>query len=91
LLALIGSVGGIGGSVLATIVAGGDYYGLPGWRLAFISVAFVSFIIGLLVYLYAVDPRKTSPSHYVGDEDNERYGFLPILGEKKLSTCLFIF
>jgi len=72
LLALIGSVGGIGGSVLATIVAGGDYYGLPGWRLAFISVAFVSFVIGLLVYLYAVDPRKTSPSHYGSDEDNER-------------------
>ncbi|CAD6215105.1 unnamed protein product [Miscanthus lutarioriparius] len=72
LLALIGSVGGIGGSVLATIVAGGDYYGFPGWRLAFISVAFVSFLIGLLVYLYSVDPRKISPSHFGGDEDNER-------------------
>ncbi|GJN22923.1 hypothetical protein PR202_gb10532 [Eleusine coracana subsp. coracana] len=43
LLALIGSVGGIGGSVLATIVAGSDYYGFPGWRLAFIAVAFVTF------------------------------------------------
>lgn len=76
LLSLIGSVGGIGGSVLATIVAGGDYYGFPGWRLAFISVAFVSFLIGLLVYLYTVDPRKLSPSHFGGGEDNERYGLL---------------
>jgi len=88
LLALIGSVGGIGGSVLATIVAGGDYYGIPGWRLAFISVAFVSFLIGLLVYFYAVDPRKTSPSHFGGDEDNERYGLL-ILGGTL--TCQFVF
>jgi len=90
LLALIGSVGGIGGSVLATIVAGGDYYGLPGWRLAFISVAFVSFVIGLLVYLYAVDPRKTSPSHYGSDEDNERYSFLPILGKKTIYLPIHI-
>jgi MFS family permease len=89
LLALIGSVGGIGGSVLATIVAGGHYYGFPGWRLAFISVAFVSFLIGLLVYLYAVDPRKISPSHFGGDDDNERYGLL-ILGGKIL-TSLFLF
>ena len=60
---------------MATIVAGRDYYGLPGWRLAFISVAFVSLLIGFLVYLYAVDPRKTTPSHFGGDEDNKRYGF----------------
>jgi hypothetical protein len=71
-------------------VAGGDYYGLPGWRLAFISVAFVSFVIGLLVYLYAVDPRKMSTSHYGGDEDNERYGFLPILGKKTIYLLIHI-
>jgi hypothetical protein len=39
-------------------------------------VAFVSFLIGLLVYLYTVDPRKLSPSHFGGGEDNERYGLL---------------
>ncbi|XP_051177538.1 uncharacterized protein [Lolium perenne] len=69
LLALIGSIGGIGGSILATIMAGRDYWGLPGWRFAFIVVAFVSLLIGLLVYFYTVDPRKVSPSNF-GDEDS---------------------
>jgi len=30
LLSLIGAVGGIGGSILATIMAGKDYWGFPG-------------------------------------------------------------
>uniref|UniRef100_A0ACD5XA46 Uncharacterized protein n=2 Tax=Avena sativa TaxID=4498 RepID=A0ACD5XA46_AVESA len=72
LLALIGSIGGIGGSIVATIMAGRDYWGLPGWRFAFIVVAFVSLLIGLLVYFYTVDPRKVSPSNFDDEDSHER-------------------
>jgi predicted MFS family arabinose efflux permease len=68
-------------------VAGGDYYGFPGWRLAFIAVAFVSLLIGFLVYFYVIDPRKMSPSHFGADEDHERYCFLLVYGKKILLTC----
>ncbi|KAF2921913.1 hypothetical protein DAI22_07g070300 [Oryza sativa Japonica Group] len=72
LLSLIGAVGGIGGSILATIMAGNDYWGLAGWRVAFIMVALVSLIIGILVYLYATDPRKIPGNHLLDDDDYER-------------------
>ncbi|KAJ1288611.1 hypothetical protein BS78_02G101200 [Paspalum vaginatum] len=72
LLSLIGAVGGIGGSILATIMAGKDYWGFPGWRVAFMMVALVSLIIGILVYLYAIDPRRIPGNHLLDDYDYER-------------------
>ncbi|KAM0943641.1 putative major facilitator superfamily, MFS transporter superfamily [Dioscorea sansibarensis] len=42
LLSLVGSVGGIGGGVLATIMAAQEYWGIPGWRCAFILMALLS-------------------------------------------------
>ncbi|XP_022971686.1 protein spinster isoform X1 [Cucurbita maxima] len=59
LLSLIGSLGGIGGGVLATVMAGQQYFGIQGWRCAFILMATLSAIIGILVYMFVVDPRKT--------------------------------
>uniref|UniRef100_A0A9I9DNW6 Major facilitator superfamily (MFS) profile domain-containing protein n=1 Tax=Cucumis melo TaxID=3656 RepID=A0A9I9DNW6_CUCME len=59
LLSLIGSLGGIGGGVLATVMAGQQYFGVEGWRCAFILMATLSAIIGILVYMFVVDPRKT--------------------------------
>ncbi|KAI3936261.1 hypothetical protein MKX01_004090 [Papaver californicum] len=58
MLSLVGSVGGIGGSALATIMAGQEYWGIPGWRCAFIMMALSSSVIALLVYLFVIDPRK---------------------------------
>jgi MFS family permease len=75
LLSLIGAVGGIGGSILATIMAGKDYWGFPGWRVAFIMVALFSLVIGILVYLYATDPRRIPGNHLLDDDDYERYAF----------------
>ncbi|RZC45531.1 hypothetical protein C5167_038477 [Papaver somniferum] len=43
MLSLVRSVGGIGGSALATIMAGQEYWGIPGWRCAFIMMALASF------------------------------------------------
>ncbi|XWS45371.1 hypothetical protein CRYUN_Cryun15aG0131100 [Craigia yunnanensis] len=59
LLSLVGTLGGIGGGVVATIMAGQQFWGIPGWRCAFIMMAILSSLIGLLVFLFVVDPRKT--------------------------------
>ncbi|KAK8942773.1 hypothetical protein KSP39_PZI009490 [Platanthera zijinensis] len=60
LLNFVGSVGGIGGGVLATVMAGQEYWGIPGWRIAFIMMATFSLLIGGLVFLFVVDPRRNS-------------------------------
>lgn len=75
LLNLVGSVGGIGGGVLATIMAGHVYWGMPGWRFAFIMMAVLSLMIGLLVFLFVVDPRRTLVSDN-GDDHLERVTFV---------------
>ncbi|KAK9678228.1 hypothetical protein RND81_11G197700 [Saponaria officinalis] len=62
MLSLIGSLGGIGGGVVATVMAGHDYWGVPGWRVAFILMSTLSLLIGVLVFLFVVDPRSFAPS-----------------------------
>ncbi|KAI4325821.1 hypothetical protein MLD38_031184 [Melastoma candidum] len=68
-LSLVGAFGGIGGGVLATVMAGKEYFGIPGWRCAFIMMATLSFLIGVLVLVFVVDPRKASSEY---DESKER-------------------
>uniref|UniRef100_A0A1D1ZFU3 Protein spinster n=1 Tax=Anthurium amnicola TaxID=1678845 RepID=A0A1D1ZFU3_9ARAE len=58
LLNLVGSVGGIGGGVLATVMAGQEFWGIPGWRCAFMLMAFLSLLIGFLVFMFVIDPRR---------------------------------
>lgn len=72
MLSLVGAVGGIGGSVLATIMAGQNFWGIPGWRCAFILMAMLSALIGLLVFLFVTDPRKLQST----GESSEREEFL---------------
>ncbi|GAQ77780.1 major facilitator superfamily protein [Klebsormidium nitens] len=59
-LNLTGNVGGIGGSMAATMLAGGRYFGMDGWRVAFVGMAVISLGVGWLVYAYVVDPRPVS-------------------------------
>ncbi|XP_078430382.1 major facilitator superfamily protein [Wolffia australiana] len=61
-LSFVGSVGGIGGGALATVMAGQEYWGLPGWRCAFLLTALLSLLIGLLIFLFVDDPRKLQVS-----------------------------
>ncbi|CAM6083823.1 unnamed protein product [Calypogeia fissa] len=56
-LNLVGSMGAIGGTMMATIMAGNTYGGLPGWRVAFLVMAVVSSLIGWLVHTLVSDPR----------------------------------
>ncbi|CAA2960904.1 multidrug resistance 2-like [Olea europaea subsp. europaea] len=65
-LNLVGTVGGIGGGAIATIMAGNDFWGVPGWRCAFIMMATVSCLIGFLVFQFVVDPRRISTDHDTG-------------------------
>lgn len=63
-LNLIGTVGGIGGGAIATVMAGHEYWGVPGWRFAFIMMATLSTSIGFLVFSFVVDPRKKSSGQH---------------------------
>ncbi|KAK1433264.1 hypothetical protein QVD17_10173 [Tagetes erecta] len=57
-LSLVGMVGGIGGGVVATVMAGHEFWGVPGWRCAFVLMAGLSCLIGVLVFFFVVDPKK---------------------------------
>jgi MFS family permease len=73
MLNLVGTLGGIGGGVLATIMAGQHYWGVSGWRCAFVMMATLSSLIGILVFLFVVDPRKTNSSitHSTGKDEEK--------------------
>ncbi|GMH06471.1 hypothetical protein Nepgr_008311 [Nepenthes gracilis] len=76
MLSLVGSMGGIGGGVLATIMAGHKYWGIQGWRFSFTIMAILSMLIGFLVFFFVVDPKRTHGSKeaaersYVIDRSN---------------------
>ncbi|EPS71312.1 hypothetical protein M569_03447, partial [Genlisea aurea] len=61
-LNLIGTVGGIGGGAIATVMAGHDFWGVPGWRFAFVMMGILSCFIGYLVLQFVVDPKKLNVS-----------------------------
>lgn len=75
-LNLIGSLGGIGGGVLATVMAGQQFWGIPGWRCAFIMMATLSSLIGFLVFQYVVDPRRTINITHDSSENSDRNSLL---------------
>ncbi|KAI3726474.1 hypothetical protein L1987_66271 [Smallanthus sonchifolius] len=72
-LSLVGMVGGIGGGVVATVMAGHEFWGVPGWRCAFVLMAGLSCLIGFLVYFFVVDPKRlTTIDHDEGPSYLER-------------------
>lgn len=56
-LQLTGNFGSIIGGLLSVLIASKSVAGIPGWRIAFHLVALISVIVGLLVRLFANDPR----------------------------------
>ncbi|ESQ50584.1 hypothetical protein EUTSA_v10023180mg [Eutrema salsugineum] len=73
---LIGTVGGIGGTVVPTVMAGHVFDGVSGWRCAYLLSATVSTMIGFLVFFFVTDPRekkKTSSSNVL---DHERSNWM---------------
>ncbi|KAF3773120.1 spinster protein [Nymphaea thermarum] len=61
-LQLTGNLGSILGGLLSVLIASTTIMGIPGWRVSFHLVALVSVIVGLLVRLFASDPRYSSVS-----------------------------
>ncbi|KAL8158643.1 hypothetical protein V2J09_000180 [Rumex salicifolius] len=56
-LQLAGNMGSILGNISSIMIASTSFMGIPGWRIAFHLVAIVSLIVGILVALFANDPR----------------------------------
>ncbi|PSC76554.1 MFS general substrate transporter [Micractinium conductrix] len=56
-LYLTSALGGMLGALFATNMGHTKPWGYDGWRVAFVTVGIVSLIIGLLNWLFAVDPR----------------------------------
>ncbi|XP_019238764.1 PREDICTED: uncharacterized protein LOC109218826 isoform X1 [Nicotiana attenuata] len=72
-LNLIGTLGGIGGGAIATVMAGYEFWGIPGWRFAFVMMATLSSLIAFLVFKLVVDPRRgTSIEHVIAKNSTDR-------------------
>ncbi|XP_059642105.1 uncharacterized protein LOC132284062 isoform X1 [Cornus florida] len=56
-LQLTGNLGSIIGGLCSVLIASTSFMGIPGWRIAFHLVGLISVIVGILVYLFANDPR----------------------------------
>lgn len=56
-LQLTGNLGSIIGGLCAVLFASTSFLGVPGWRFAFHLVGILSVIVGILVGLFANDPR----------------------------------
>lgn len=56
-LQLTGNFGSIIGGLIAVLIASTTFMGIPGWRIAFHIVGIISVVIGILVRIFADDPR----------------------------------
>ncbi|XP_058185109.1 uncharacterized protein LOC131302461 isoform X2 [Rhododendron vialii] len=56
-LQLTGNIGSIIGGLLSVLLASTSFMGIAGWRIAFHLVALISVVVGVLVRLFANDPR----------------------------------
>ncbi|GKV25362.1 hypothetical protein SLEP1_g34811 [Rubroshorea leprosula] len=56
-LTLTGGIGSVIGGLFSVLIASTSFMGIAGWRLAFHVVGMLSVIIGILVRLFAIDPR----------------------------------
>ncbi|KAL8034184.1 hypothetical protein ABFX02_12G011200 [Erythranthe guttata] len=56
-LQLTGNLGSIIGGLISVLIASTSFMGIPGWRIAFHIVGLLSVLIGILVRLFANDPR----------------------------------
>ncbi|KAI3986513.1 hypothetical protein MKX01_031536 [Papaver californicum] len=66
-LQFTGNLGAILGGLLSVLLASTSFMGIAGWRISFHLVAIVSIIVGILVRLYAKDPRFVEKISVDGD------------------------
>lgn len=76
----------IGGQV-ATLLASTSFLGIPGWRVAFHLIAIISVLIGILVGVWARDPRFSNRDGTVKDQVQHKSFCLEmkeLIGEAKM-------
>lgn len=56
-LQLTGNFGSILGGLISVLLAQTSFMGIAGWRISFHLVGFISVVVGILVRLFAKDPR----------------------------------
>ncbi|XP_042521001.1 uncharacterized protein LOC122094302 isoform X1 [Macadamia integrifolia] len=56
-LQLTGNLGSIIGNICSVLIASTSFMGIPGWRISFHLVGMVSVVVGILVRIFANDPR----------------------------------
>ncbi|XP_057970559.1 uncharacterized protein LOC131159559 [Malania oleifera] len=59
-LQLTGNLGSIIGGLCSVLIAPTTFMGISGWRIAFHLVGIISVIVGILVHLFASDPRYSN-------------------------------
>lgn len=61
-LQLTGNIGSILGGIFSVLLAATTVMGIPGWRVSFHLVAAISVVVGVLVRVFATDPRFSNGS-----------------------------
>jgi MFS family permease len=72
LLHMVGALGALVGALFATNIGHVNVFGvMEGWRFAFFTVAIASWVIGLLTWLLAIDPRYSKDPRYKVEKATE--------------------
>ncbi|OMP04091.1 Major facilitator superfamily [Corchorus olitorius] len=71
-LQLTGNLGSILGGLLSVLIASKTIMGIPGWRVAFHLVWIISVVVGILVRLFANDPRYSDSDHRAKEQDAKK-------------------
>lgn len=74
-LQLTGNIGSILGGLVSVLIASKTIMGIPGWRFAFHLVWVVSVVVGILVRIFANDPRFSDTDNGAKEHQVERKSF----------------
>ncbi|KAK0608705.1 hypothetical protein LWI29_034820 [Acer saccharum] len=74
-LQLTSNLGAIIGGFFSVLLASTSFMGIPGWRIAFHLVAIVSVIVGILVCLFANDPRFPNDDYSRAKDQTQHKSF----------------
>lgn len=81
-LQLTGNIGSILGGLFSVLLAATTVMGIPGWRVSFHLVAAISVVVGVLVRVFATDPRFSNGSMPIL-EKRELKGISPLWSDLK--------
>lgn len=81
-LQLTGNIGSILGGLFSVLLAATTVMGIPGWRVSFHLVAAISVVVGILVRVFATDPRFSNGSMPTL-ENSELKGISPLSSDLK--------